>query len=62
MKALIYQGPGKKSLDDRSLPEIIYSTDAVIKITKLQFAALIFIFLKGTYQHANLAEFLAMKV
>ncbi|WP_233491411.1 hypothetical protein [Legionella drancourtii] len=49
MKALIYQGPGKKSLEDRPVPEIIDSTDAVIKITRLQFAALIFIFLKEMY-------------
>ena len=34
MKALIYQGPGKKSLEDRPVPEIIHVTDAVIKITK----------------------------
>ncbi|HAT1864819.1 TPA: zinc-dependent alcohol dehydrogenase family protein [Legionella pneumophila] len=34
MKALIYQGPGKKALEDRPAPEIIHSTDAVIKITK----------------------------
>lgn len=34
MKALIYQGPGKKSLEDKTVPEIIDSTDAVIKITK----------------------------
>ncbi len=34
MKALIYQGPGKKSLEDRPVPKIIHSTDAVIKITK----------------------------
>ncbi len=34
MKALVYQGPGKKSLEERAVPEIINSTDAVIKITK----------------------------
>src|SRR3989338_5625935 len=34
MKALIYQGPGKKSIEDRPVPEIIHATDAVIKITK----------------------------
>jgi alcohol dehydrogenase len=34
MKALIYQGPGKKSLEDRPVPEIIHAADAVIKITK----------------------------
>ncbi len=34
MKALVYQGPGKKSLEERAIPEIINSTDAIIKITK----------------------------
>ena len=34
MKALIYQGPGKKAIEDKPVPEIIQSTDAVIKITK----------------------------
>jgi len=34
MKALIYQGPGKKSLEDRPVPEIKHATDAIIKITK----------------------------
>ena len=34
MNALIYQGPGKKSLQNRPAPEIIHATDAVIKITK----------------------------
>ena len=34
MKALIYQGPGKKALEDRPAPEIIHPTDAVIKIAK----------------------------
>lgn len=34
MKALIYQGPGKKSLEDCTLPEIIKPTDAIIKIKK----------------------------
>lgn len=34
MRALIYQGPGKKSLENRPVPEIIHATDAVIKITK----------------------------
>lgn len=34
MIAFIYQGPGKKSLENRAVSEIINSTDAVIKITK----------------------------
>lgn len=34
MKALIYHGPGKISLDDCPVPQIIDSTDAIIKISK----------------------------
>ena len=34
MKALVYQGPGKKSLEDRPKPQVIDPTDAVVKIVK----------------------------
>src|ERR1017187_6766477 len=34
MKALVYQGPGKKALEDRPKPDITASTDAIVKITK----------------------------
>jgi alcohol dehydrogenase len=34
MKALVYHGPGKKSLDERPIPEIHDPTDAVVKILK----------------------------
>jgi alcohol dehydrogenase len=34
MKALVYQGPGKKSLEERPKPKIIDPTDAIIKIVK----------------------------
>jgi alcohol dehydrogenase len=34
MKALVYQGPGKKAVEDRQKPEIGAPTDAVVKITK----------------------------
>lgn len=34
MKALIYQGPGKKSLEERPMPVISKSTDAIVKIIK----------------------------
>ncbi|MGO9005689.1 MAG: zinc-dependent alcohol dehydrogenase family protein [Beijerinckiaceae bacterium] len=33
MKALVYQGPGKKALEDRPKPEITAPTDAIVKIT-----------------------------
>lgn len=34
MKALIYNGPGQKALEERAKPAIQMSTDAVVKITK----------------------------
>jgi alcohol dehydrogenase len=34
MKALVYQGPGRKSVEDRPIPEIKAPTDAVVKIAK----------------------------
>lgn len=34
MKALVYQGPGKKAVEDRPLPKIAAPTDAIVKITK----------------------------
>ena len=34
MKALVYQGPGRKALEDRPMPEIAAPTDAIVKISK----------------------------
>ncbi|MDI1229293.1 MAG: zinc-dependent alcohol dehydrogenase family protein [bacterium] len=34
MKALVYQGPGKKALEDRPMPTIQASTDAIVRILK----------------------------
>jgi alcohol dehydrogenase len=34
MKALVYNGPGKKALEDRPVPEIIAATDAIVHVTK----------------------------
>ncbi|MEZ0226925.1 MAG: zinc-dependent alcohol dehydrogenase family protein [Alphaproteobacteria bacterium] len=34
MKALVYQGPGKKALEDRPTPVIKDATDAIVKISK----------------------------
>ncbi|MEP6986524.1 MAG: zinc-dependent alcohol dehydrogenase family protein [Chloroflexota bacterium] len=34
MKALVYQGPGKKALEDRPKPDITTPTDAIVKVTK----------------------------
>jgi alcohol dehydrogenase len=34
MKALVYQGPGCKAVEDRPMPEIAAPTDAVVRISK----------------------------
>jgi alcohol dehydrogenase len=34
MKALVYQGPGKKVLEDRPVPKVKSPTDALVKIRK----------------------------
>jgi len=34
MKALVYNGPGKKAVEDRPMPEITAPTDAPVKIVK----------------------------
>jgi alcohol dehydrogenase len=34
MKALVYNGPGKKALEDRTKPKIVETSDAVVKILK----------------------------
>src|SRR5450756_1166218 len=34
MKALVYQGPGKKALEDRPKPELTAPTDAIVRVTK----------------------------
>jgi len=34
MKALVYQGPGKKAVEERPVPEIATPTDAIVKIAK----------------------------
>jgi alcohol dehydrogenase len=34
MKALVYQGPGKKTLEERPKPDVAAPTDAIVKIVK----------------------------
>ncbi len=34
MKALVYNGPGKRALEEKPKPVITASTDAIVKITK----------------------------
>jgi alcohol dehydrogenase len=35
MKALIFQGPAKKALEERPKPTIAAPTDAIVKISKI---------------------------
>src|SRR6202046_5275611 len=34
MKALVYHGPGNKSLDDRPKPKLASATDAIVRVTR----------------------------
>ena len=34
MKALVYHGPGKKTLEDRPKPDIAAPTDVIVKMVK----------------------------
>ncbi|ASV99036.1 zinc-dependent alcohol dehydrogenase family protein [Paraburkholderia aromaticivorans] len=34
MKALVYHGPGKKSLEERPMPQLACATDAIVKVTR----------------------------
>ncbi|MFM0136371.1 zinc-dependent alcohol dehydrogenase family protein [Caballeronia grimmiae] len=34
MKALVYHGPGKKSLDERPMPKIVSVTDSIVRVTR----------------------------
>jgi len=34
MKALVYRGPGKRSLEDRPLPSIVNQTDVIVRVTR----------------------------
>ncbi|SAL54630.1 zinc-dependent alcohol dehydrogenase family protein [Caballeronia humi] len=34
MKALVYHGPGTKSLDERPMPELAAPTDAIVRVTR----------------------------
>ena len=34
MKALVYQGPGQKAVEDRPKPAITVPTDAIVKISR----------------------------
>jgi alcohol dehydrogenase len=50
MKALIYQGPGRKALEARPMPHIATPTDAIVKIAKTTICGTDLHILKGDVQ------------
>lgn len=55
MKALVYQGPGLKSLEDRPKPEIQTPGDIIVRILKTTICGTDLHILKGTWRAARLA-------
>src|SRR6202158_4409156 len=51
-KGLVYQGPGKKALDQRPMPEIQSTGDAIVKSSRRRSAAPICIFSGATFRLA----------
>ena len=58
MKALVYQGPGKKALEDRPKPDIAAPTDAIVKIIKTTICGTDLHILKGDVATCKLGRIL----
>src|SRR6202051_1899338 len=58
MKALIYQGPGKKALEQRPKPEIAAATDAIVKISKTTICGTDLHILKGDVATCSIGRIL----
>lgn len=58
MKALVYLGPAKKSLEERPKPEITAPTDAIVKITKTTICGTDLHILKGDVPTCKLGRIL----
>ena len=61
MKALVYQGPGKKALEERPMPDFAAPTDAIVRITKTTICGTDLHILKGDVPPARPAAFSAMR-
>lgn len=53
MKALVYQGPGRKALEDRPMPQIVAPSDAIIKVLKTTICGTDLHILKGDVPTCN---------
>src|SRR3546814_13466878 len=49
MKALVYHGPGQKSLDERPKPDLQAPTDAIVRVTKTTICGTDLHILKGDF-------------
>ena len=58
MKALVYHGPGKRSLDDRPKPVILAATDAIVRIVKTTICGSDLHILKGDVPSADTGRIL----
>lgn len=58
MKALIYQGPGKMTVEDRPIPQISATTDAIVKIRKTTICGTDLHILKGDVPSCKPGRFL----
>jgi threonine dehydrogenase-like Zn-dependent dehydrogenase len=53
MKALVYQGPGKKAVEERPVPDIQAPTDAIVKIARTTICGTDLHILKGDRQRGR---------
>jgi len=49
VKALVYHGAGKKSLDERPMPQLASPTDAIVKVTRTTICGTDLHILKGAF-------------
>ena len=61
MQALVYQGPGKKSLEDRPKPILQLPSDAVVRITRTTICGIDLHILKGDVATCKAGTIWAMK-
>lgn len=61
MQALVYQGPGKKSLEDRPKPILQLPSDAVVRITRTTICGTDLHILKGDVATCKAGTIWAMK-
>jgi alcohol dehydrogenase len=62
MKALVYHGPGTKSLGERPMPQLVSATDAIVRVTRTTICGTDLHILKGNVPTCHPAAFSDTKV